>query len=269
MRTVLITGCASGIGRHLAGCFAAVGEQVLATDVNEAGLRQAAAEDLWPRDNVECRTMDVTSADAWQETIYHATKTHGSLDIVLNVAGYLKPGWLKDLDPGEIDRHFDVNVKGVALGSMLSAQVMTEQGRGHIINIASLAGLAPIPGLGLYSASKYAVRSLSLSLAAEVKASGVAVTVVCPDAVNTAMLAKQRDADAAALTFSGTVLAVEDIGEAIFTRVLPERPLEIHLPRHRGALARVADLFPSLHGRLDPFLRKQGRRRQAKYRGQP
>src|SRR5205823_4569252 len=110
---------------------------------------------------------------------------------------------------------------------------------GHIINIASMAALAPIPGISLYSASKYAVRGFSLAAAQELRAHGVYVTVVCPDAVQTPMLDAQLAHDEAAATFSGPrLLTVEEVGRAIIGQGLARRPLEIYLPPSRGWLAR-------------------------------
>ena len=74
----------------------------------------------------------------------------------------------------DVHRHFDVNVKGVIFGTRAAAARMIPQGHGHVVNIASMAALAPIPGLALYSASKYAVRAFSLAAAEELRAHGVA-----------------------------------------------------------------------------------------------
>jgi 3-oxoacyl-[acyl-carrier protein] reductase len=141
---------------------------------------------------------------------------------------------------------------------------MVGRGGGHIINIASLAALAPVPGIALYSASKYAVRGFSLAAAQELRPHGVAVTVICPDAVDTPMLDRQIDQDAAAMSFSGArFLTVDDVSAAVLGRALPKRPLEIHLPRSRALLARIADLFPRTALWLRPTLERRGRARQA------
>jgi 3-oxoacyl-[acyl-carrier protein] reductase len=141
------------------------------------------------------------------------------------------------------------------------------QGHGHIVNIASLAALAPIPGLALYSASKYAVRAFSLAAAEDLRPHGVAVTTVCPDAVKTPMFDHQMDYPEAALTFTAPkVLAVEEVSRVILGRVLERRPLLVVIPRWRGWLARLADVLPSASRVLASVLTRQGLRRQAEWR---
>jgi 3-oxoacyl-[acyl-carrier protein] reductase len=143
---------------------------------------------------------------------------------------------------------------------------MVARGRGHILNIASLAGIAPVAGLTLYSASKFAVRGFTLAAATDLKPHGVAVTVVCPDAVATPMLALQEDFAEAALTFSGSKpLTVEEVGSAILD-ALESRPLEVALPHSRAILARFASAAPGLASHVDPWLRKKGIRTQATIR---
>ncbi len=102
------------------------------------------------------------------------------------------------------------------------------------------------PGLALYSASKYAVRAFSLAAAEDLRPHGVAVTTVCPDAVKTPMFDHQIGYREAALTFTAPkVLSVEEVSRVILGKVLARRPLIVAIPRWRGWLARLADLFPS------------------------
>ena len=257
-----VTGCASGIGRHLAGVLLAAGHQVFATDLDEVALRAHAH--AWPPDRAHLRQLDVSDPAAWERVFAEAVATMGGVDVLCNVAGYLLPGRVGHYADDIVHRHFDVNTKGVVFGTQVAARHMIGRGRGHIINIASLAALAPVPGIALYSASKYAVRGFSLAAAQELRPHGAAVTVICPDAVDTPMLDLQVDHDAAAMTFSGPrFLTVDDISAAILGRALPRRPLEIYLPRSRALLARLADLFPRTALWLRPALERRGRARQA------
>ncbi|MCA9710818.1 MAG: SDR family NAD(P)-dependent oxidoreductase, partial [Myxococcales bacterium] len=218
--------------------------------------------EAWPAGAVEIRTLDVTDPIGWEAAVAAARQRFGGLDVLVNVAGVLTPGWAHEIPEAAIDAHLDVNVKGVVHGVRAVVPAMLAQGRGHIVNVASLAALAPVPGLALYCASKHAVRGYSLSLALELRPRGIAVTVVCPDAVQTPMLDVQRDVDAAALTFSGPrVLAPREVAQAI-VRALDDRPLELMLPPSRGWLAKLGGLVPATARALEPVLRRQGRRRQ-------
>lgn len=261
---ILVTGCASGIGRELVQVLLAAGHRVLATDRLLPPLRQAAqgwAATLAP-EQLQLRALDVTDPLAWEAAVAAAQRCFGGLDVLVSVAGVLVPGWAHELTDDAVDLHLDVNVKGVVHGVRAVVPGMIAQGYGHIVNVASLAALAPVPGLALYCASKYAVRGYSLSVALELRRHGIAVTVVCPDAVQTPMLDVQRDVEAAAMTFSGPrVLTVREVSEAI-VRALDERPLELLLPPSRGWLAKLADLAPASGRVIEPLLRWQGRRRQ-------
>jgi 3-oxoacyl-[acyl-carrier protein] reductase len=263
-----ITGCASGIGRHAADVLLAAGHTVFATDIRLEPLRDFAAARGWPPGRAHCRGLDVRDPAAWDAVFTEATRVMGAVDVLLNVAGYLRPAYALDCDPADVDRHFDINTKGVVHGTRTAARHMVARGRGHIINIASIASLAPVSGIALYSASKYAVRAFSLAAAQELRPRGVALTVVCPDAVRTPMLDLQLDYGEAELTFSGSrLLTPDDVVRAIIDDVLPRRPLMLALPRSRAWLARIADLFPRTSHWLEPLLRRIGRSRMRRMRG--
>lgn len=255
----LVTGAASGIGRHLVHMLISRGESVVATDINELAFELGAERLLTLR-------HDVTLSQDWERVVREGVSRFGRIDVALNVAGYLKPGWAHEMAATEVHRHFDVNVKGVIFGTQTVSRQMITQGSGHIINIASLAALMPIKGLALYSASKYAVRSFSLAVAQELAPHNVAVSVICPDAVRTPMLDLQKTYPQAAVTFSGSrILTVDDIAKVIFNEVLPHRPLEVFIPRWRGWLGRFGDLFPRLSFAARPLLDAIGRRHQRRY----
>jgi 3-oxoacyl-[acyl-carrier protein] reductase len=262
---MLLTGAGSGIGRHLTGALSGRGHRILATDVNFAALEAAAKADRWSDTAVKLGKLDIRAPAEWQDALSQATTAFGRLDVLLNVAGYLKPGHSWELEHAEIDRHFDINVKGLMHGTRVVGAHFVAQKSGHIVNIGSLASLAPVPGLCLYSASKFAVRGFSLATAQELRPHGVFVSVVLPDAVQTPMLDLQVDYDEAALTFSGAkkALTVKDIEDVLVDEVLPNKPLEVALPFGRGAAARLGNLMPGVASILVPLLSKKGLKAQA------
>jgi 3-oxoacyl-[acyl-carrier protein] reductase len=265
----IVTGCASGIGRAVTGQLARRGHRVLATDVDEQGLAEVAKADGWPDERVVCRRLDVRDLQHWRVAIEEVESRWRRLDALLNVAGYLEPGWVHAFDPAAVAKHFDINVEGLMLGTRLAAERMVAQKSGHIVNVASIAAFAPVPGLSLYSASKYAVRAFSLAAAIELREHGVAVTVVCPDAVATPMLDRQEDYREAAVTFTAPrVLSADEVAREIVGPVLDKRPLEVALPKRRKWLARTADLVPELGAVVRPFFERQGRARQRRRRGE-
>ena len=267
-QVMVLTGCASGIGRHMVGVLLRRGHRVLATDIDEERLTRAAETDAWNADRLTCCRLDVRDPAAWRQVIDGAQQRWGRIDVLMNIAGYLRPGFVHQIPLEEVDRHVDVNVKGIIFGTQTASKPMVSQGRGHIINIGSLASLAPVPGLSLYSATKFAVRGFSLAAAQELRRHGVYVTVVLPDAVATPMLDLQVSYAEAAMTFSGTApLTVADVEQAIIQKALPQRPMEITLPLGRGAMARLATVLPDLARMLGPVLLRRGRAGQGRYEG--
>lgn len=266
-KTFVLTGCASGIGRHLADVLIARGESVLATDINLEALETYAKTRNWLGARVVLRRLDVRDATAWQDVFHEAIIRFGCVDVLINVAGYLRPGWIHETGLEEIHQHLDINAKGVMFGTQVAARHMIRQRRGHIINFASMAALVPVPGLALYSAAKYAVRAFSLASAYELRRHGVFVTVLCPDAVQTPMFDLQKKYDEAVLTFSSArPLSVDDMARVILDQVLRHRPLEMVLPRHRGWLSKFVNLFPSTQSILIPLFERRARARQARLR---
>ncbi|MEM1179752.1 MAG: SDR family oxidoreductase [Acidobacteriota bacterium] len=263
-RIVVVTGAASGIGRRLVDDLLAQGDRVLAADIDGGALD---AIDGWPAERVVRRALDVRDPEAWGETLAAASAAFGGVDVVMNVAGVLRPGAIASSSAEDVDFHLDVNLKGVIHGTRAAARLMVEQGRGHIINIASLASMAPVPGLGLYVASKYGVRGFSMAAAQELRPRGVFVSCVCPDAVRTPMLDLQVDYPEAAITFTAPrFLTPEDVSALVLGQVMRRRPVIASLPRSRAFLARLSDLFPAVATRLVAVLDKKGRKVQEKER---
>lgn len=261
-RVTIITGAANGIARQLArDLLARGGHRLILCDLDATGLERS-----FGGSGATCRPLDVTRPDAWRALIEATVAEHGRLDVLCNIAGVIVPGWIHEVDLAAIDRTIDVNVKGVLYGSRLAAEQMVRQRAGHIVNMGSLAGIAPTPGLSLYCASKHAVRGFSLALALELRGQGVAVSCVCPGLVDTHMLDVQLDRPEGALSFStGTPLTPQQVS-ALLQRVLAERPIEACLPS--PALAKVGNTFPGLALRLYRLVQRQGLRAAERLRRQ-
>jgi 3-oxoacyl-[acyl-carrier protein] reductase len=264
-KTVFITGSANGIGKHLSEVFYNQGFNVVVTDfLIEKLIEQT---ESWNTENSLVEKLDVSNLENWQIVVQKAIKKFNKIDILLNVAGVITPGFIEDFALKDIDYHIDINVKGVMYGTKIVADEMMKMGGGHIINFASLAGVAPIHGLALYSASKYAVRGFSLAITPELRTKGIQVSVICPDLVNTNMLTLQLDYKAAALTFSGNkVLTVSDVEKAVFVNALQKKQAEILVPLSRGWTAKLGNLFPSIGFWLTETLTKKGLKQQANYK---
>jgi 3-oxoacyl-[acyl-carrier protein] reductase len=260
----MISGAASGIGRHMAESLLRAGHRVLLLDIDAAGLERVAAQHAGS-ERVLWRQLDVRDAEGWSAAVDEVVRKFGRLDLMLNIAGYLKPGNVHEVSAELLALHLDVNAKGTMFATWAGAQQMVKQGSGHIINVASLAGLSHVPGLSAYAASKHAVRGFSLSVAHELRPLGVFVSVLCPDAVETPMLKLQEDYAEARMTFGARrALTVEEVEHAIL-RIMHTRQLELVLVvplSGRAGGARVANMFPWLTRLAHGFVAKQGARAQ-------
>jgi 3-oxoacyl-[acyl-carrier protein] reductase len=150
-------------------------------------------------------------------------------------------------------------------GTKIIGDYMKKQGSGHIINIASLAGIAPVPGIALYSASKFALRGFSLAAAYEYAPFGVTISVVCPDLVNTNMLDLQlKFKEETDLVFSGNnkPLQPADVTDALLA-LMKKPKREITIPASRGCLAKLASIWPALADRLKAKLMRKGARQKS------
>ncbi|MBV1860699.1 MAG: SDR family oxidoreductase [Nannocystaceae bacterium] len=260
---VLVTGAASGIGLALTDRLAGAGAAVFATDANGQALRETAQARGWPDERVHTATLDVCDNARWMAAEKAAVQAMGGLDTLINVAGVIHPAWVHDLDLDDAEQQVAVNLMGVVRGMRAVTPGFVERRGGHVINVASLAALAPVEGIAVYSATKYAVRGFSLAASIELRRKGVAVTVVCPDAVRTPMLEKQEPFEQADMVFSGgRELTADEVAEAALGAMLT-RPLEVFLPRHRGWMARLVDVFPQSASALSSLFRRRGQKRRA------
>ena len=189
MSIAIVTGGASGIGRAIATSLVARGDTVVVTDIDTEGAGRVADKlNTLGKGEATSAHLDVTDPDAVNDLYKGVKGDHGQLDLVFNNAGIAIGGLAEELSLDHWNRAIDINLKGVVHGVHAAYPIMLEQGRGHIVNTASLAGLVPMP-IGIpYTATKHAVVGLSLGLRAEAAGRGVKVSVVCPSFVDTPLL---------------------------------------------------------------------------------
>lgn len=179
-KNIIITGAADGIGKALASNLAKQGANLLLTDIDEPKIAQLAESLSANAGKIRYRLVDVTDEVAVRTLVVDAKHECGIIDYIFNNAGIAVAGDARDLSMEQWRKVIQVNQWGVVYGAMAAFKIMSEQGSGHVVNIASLAGLIPFPTNLPYSASKSAVVGLSMSLRAEGHDLGVKVSVVCP-----------------------------------------------------------------------------------------
>lgn len=236
----IVTGGASGIGRGLVEELRRRGATVVAADRQECDER-----------------LDVRDAAAVKGLVESVAERHGRLDWLFNNAGIAvgAPALEHSLD--DWNQTLDVNVRGVVHGCHAALPVMKAQGFGHIVNTASVAGLAPLPGAAAYTASKHAVVGLSAALRIEAAAFGVRVSALCPGFVRTPILSggafgrNVMDAgDVVRRAERHGMIEVDELVRRALPRLARNDAVVIEPPRYR-LFAWLARSFPAaLEGRV-------------------
>lgn len=212
-KTALVTGASRGIGRALAKGLAEAGFDVAVTDLpsQAAELAVTKAEIEAAGRKAYVYTMDVSKKGEIEAAAQALLAAAGSIDVLVNNAGILKPSLLQDLDEASWDAHFDINAKGVLMMCQAVLPHMRARKSGRVINIASIAGRQGVPTQGHYAATKSVVITLTRVLAQEVGMDGITVNAICPGIILTEM-GKNNLGSEAAIRHWEDVAALKRLG---------------------------------------------------------
>jgi len=190
-KVALITGGARGMGKSHVRHFVAEGARVVLGDVLDDKGAYVAAQ----LGDQACRYIhhDVTSEADWESAVALATDAFGQLDVLVNNAGILTFATISDMPLADFRRVLDVNAVGCWLGMKAVIDSMKAAGRGSIVNISSIEGIAGAAGLSAYSASKFAIRGMTKAAAQELGQFGIRVNSVHPGGVLTRMVLEQAN----------------------------------------------------------------------------
>lgn len=257
--TAVVTGAARGFGLEIAKRLIGRGHFVVLADVDPAGVERAAAS-LGTR--AAGVVADVRDPEA-HARVAAAAASHGPLAVWVNNAGVAPTGKAWQHTDGELRRTVDVNLLGVVYGSRAAVGAMEARG-GQILNIASLAGLGPVPGLTVYAATKAAIVSFTIGLQGDLDLAGVPIRahVLCPDASDTRMVRDVAGEPDAALLFSGGgLLEPGDVADEAVA-MLDGRRLVRTVPAWRAGIVRAGALTPSAGLKVLRAMRWYGDRRR-------
>jgi NAD(P)-dependent dehydrogenase (short-subunit alcohol dehydrogenase family) len=232
-RVVAITGGARGIGKATATALVRKGCRVAIGDLDLELAEQTAAG---LGGGTIALPLDVTDRASFERFLDETERQLGPLDVVINNAGIMPVTPFADETEDSVKRQIDINLHGVITGTQLAIGRMQPRGHGHIVNIASQAGKAGIPGIATYSGTKHAVVGLSEAVRQELRGSGVEVACVMPTVVNTELT-------------SGVgqkwvkPVEAEDVANEIVDALEVPR-FDVFVPRANGALYKVLTLLP-------------------------
>lgn len=258
---LVITGGGSGIGRATALAFAAEGAEVVLSDINLASAMETAAMIAEAGGVAHAYQLNVADEEEVQAHADEVVRAHGVPDILINNAGVGQAGRFFDTPSAEFKRVLDINLFGVVNGSRAFGAKMAQRGLGgHIVNLSSMAAYTPQQGFSAYSTSKSAVFMFSDCLRAELAASGIGVSTICPGIVHTNIVAttafagvskedeakKQERFDRLyKLRRYGPEKVAKQIVKAVknnrqIVPVTPEAHLQYHASRLAPAIGRIA-----------------------------
>jgi short-subunit dehydrogenase len=222
-KTIAITGAGRGIGYATARALLARGARVVIGDRDIARLESAVAG-LSDAGMVSGHPLDVADRESFA-TFLDKARTDGSghVDVLINNAGVMPIGPFVDQSEQSIRSAIEVNLYGVLTGCQLVLPEMVKRRSGHIVNVASLAGIMAVPGQVTYAGTKFGVVGLSTALADEVASHGVEVTVVMPPFTNTELIAGTKK------TGSSRPVEPEEIAAAV-VKVLDKPKTHVSVP---------------------------------------
>jgi NAD(P)-dependent dehydrogenase (short-subunit alcohol dehydrogenase family) len=233
-QVVAITGGGRGIGRATAAALIAKGARVAIGDI-DGPLAERTASELGS--GTVGLHLDVTDKASFESFLDQVESRLAPLDVLVNNAGIMPVGPFVDESDAATRKLVDVNIMGVIIGSKLALKRFRARGRGHIVQLASIAGKGGFPGGATYCATKHAVVGLTEALRSELRGTGIEVHQVLPIGVNTEL-------------YSGVSQArgfktpePEDVAGAI-VELLQTGKFELYVPRQTGAVVRLQALMP-------------------------
>jgi NAD(P)-dependent dehydrogenase (short-subunit alcohol dehydrogenase family) len=260
----VVTGGASGLGRAISEELGRRRARVVVTDLDEAGARAVAEAIVAAGGRATAAALDVRDAAAFERLLDDTIAAQGRLDYLFNNAGLAVAGEAQNLSPDHWRKVLDVNLGGLIQGATAAYSRMVRQGSGHIVNVASLAGLSGMALGAPYATSKFGAVGLSLTLRAEGADLGVKVSAVCPAYIQTnifeAGLYAGTDAQTVRSNIPFKLVAVDEAARAVLRGVERNRAV-IVFPFYARVLWWLTRLHPALAVAVNRQTAREFRRR--------
>ncbi len=224
------------------------------------------AEELRAKTRVEIIAMDVSDADACANIYKKAEFEFGSVNVLVNNAGYHERGPVESVSADDLAAMIDVNLKAPICLCKLAIKYLKDAGGGAIINVASLAGRTPVPGAATYSATKFGLRAFTFALGDELRGTNIKVAAVSPGPIDTGFIMSNIDV-VTDITFSQPLSTADEVAQEILNLVANKKR-ERSMPPISGLLTTMMYLFPWLGRAAMPLLVLKGRGVKRKLKAQ-
>jgi NAD(P)-dependent dehydrogenase (short-subunit alcohol dehydrogenase family) len=248
----LVTGAAGGIGQPLTRRLLDAGFHVLMLDINAAGLEAARQKLGGSTTGIVCDLTDSASVAAAAASVRAVA---GQVDVIVNNAGFIKPGPFLSLREDDIDRQVQINLLGPL--RILHHFLPAVPNGGSVVNVISMAGILPLEDSTVYTSGKFGLRGFSSSLSLELRSRGIRVSGIFPSGVDTPMLRMEAQNGGSPLNFVSDPLSAEQVAD-LAIRAVKEGKLEYYLPYGDGVMSRLFGCIPWILPRLLPLFLKKG-----------
>ncbi|MGB9339110.1 MAG: SDR family oxidoreductase [Polyangiales bacterium] len=262
-KTAVISGASSGIGESCARKFVAAGARVVLAARSAEPLQRLVAE--LGDDLAHAVPTDVSDLGACERLLDEAKSRFGSIDVLVNNAGYNSRGPFEELPMASMLQILDVNLRGPMMLTKLVLPHMRARDSGTIVNVASLAGRFPLDDEATYSTSKFGLRIFSFAVAEELRNTNVRVSVVSPGPVETSFILDESIIESVpALVFSQPMSTADEIADLVLASAA-DGMRERTKPAFSGKMATLGYLMPGLRKVLMPIFERKGEREKKKY----
>jgi short-subunit dehydrogenase len=249
-KVVLVTGASGGIGNSI---------------VNELSSEGAAVVAVYHRNSPQFTTdknvfwikADIINSEERDNLVAFCLEKYKRIDVLINCAGFLEPAEFSSLEEIYLRKMIDLNFTSTLIITQKVLSIMKSQGSGHIIILGSLGGIVPMPYSAVYSATKFALRGFSFSLAEELKGTGITISLISPGAVDTKMLEDEADDINAAISFTSKPLNPIDVADVILN-VIRKPKTEVIIPRGHAFGSKILNLSPVLFHNIYKILHRIG-----------
>jgi len=249
-KVIIVTGGSGGIGGAIVKSLSYYGANVVSIFCANHPEDQA-------DENIICLKANLTIPAEWDRLLSFTISKFGRIDVLINCAGILEPGKFTSLDNSQISRMIDLNLTSVLTGIHKSLVIMKNQKAGHIVNISSIGGLVPMPYSAVYSATKFAIRGFTFSLAQELKDSGIKLSLITPGAVSTKMLYDEAQDKNTSIAFVSDPISPDEVSNIVL-KVICKPKIEIIIPKDQALSSKLITYSPSLFSKFYNIIHKVG-----------
>jgi short-subunit dehydrogenase len=256
-KVVLVTGGSGGIGNSILNKLASYDANVVAVYNQNLPTNSFYKNILWLQ-------ADVTNPDDIDRLLSFTLQKFERIDFLINCAGILEPGEFSSLKINQLKKMIDVNLTSTLIITQKVLSVMRSNKMGHIINIGSLGGIVPMPYSSVYSATKFALRGFTFSLAEELKGSGIKVSLLTPGSIVTKMLDYEAQADNSAISFLSKPISPVEVADAVL-QVIQKPTIEKIIPHTQSFGSKLLVFSPKVFSIAYKLLHRLGLSGKRKY----